>query len=153
MNKNPWIALALALALGGPGTLAAAADVATDAAAAGSLAEEVLVAINDYRLENGLHAWAPKRELELIALEHSRRMASANRPSHEGFQHRFAISGADLCVENIAAGYVSGQAMLAAWRRSPNHDRNLLDPRVTHAGVSTVGRFVTVLACAHALPH
>jgi uncharacterized protein YkwD len=36
---------------------------------------------------------------------------------------------------------------MSAWRASPGHDRNLLDRRVSHAGVGVSGDYITLIAC------
>ena len=38
--------------------------------------------------------------------------------------------------------------MLAGWRRSADHHRNLLDARVQEVGVASVAGHVTWLACS-----
>lgn len=124
-----------------PGTAAAQADEAPDLAAA------VLAEVNRYRSSQGLATLVADPRLQAITQAHSEAMAQQGRLSHGGFQQRFDRSGARLCVENLAAGTLQPARVVAAWRRSPEHHRNLLEPRVRSAGVAATGSVVSLLAC------
>lgn len=113
-----------------------------------SYAERVLVLVNGYREGQGLAPLQAAPALERIALPHSLAMAAAGRVSHGSFNERFERSGSDLCVENIAAGHARPEQVLAGWRNSPAHDRNLLEPRVRWVGVINVEGYTTFFACA-----
>lgn len=111
------------------------------------LATAVLAEVNRYRASHGLAPLAADARLQAIAQAHSQAMAQQGRLSHGGFQQRFDHSGARLCVENLAAGTLQPARVVAAWRRSPEHHRNLLEPRVQAAGVAATGSVVSLLAC------
>ena len=111
------------------------------------LATAVLAEVNRYRAGHGLAPLAADARLQAIAQAHSQAMAQQGRLSHGGFQQRFDHSGARLCVENLAAGTLQPARVVAAWRRSPEHHRNLLEPRVQAAGVAATGSVVSLLAC------
>ena len=111
------------------------------------LATAVLAEVNLYRASQGLAPLAADARLQAIAQAHSEAMAQQGRLSHGGFQQRFDRSGARLCVENLAAGTLQPARVVAAWRRSPEHHRNLLEPRVQVAGVAATGSVVSLLAC------
>jgi uncharacterized protein YkwD len=113
------------------------------------LATAVLAEVNRYRASHGLAPLAADARLQAIAQAHSQAMAQQGRLSHGGFQQRFDHSGARLCVENLAAGTLQPARVVAAWRRSPEHHRNLLEPRVQAAGVAATGSVVSLLACRY----
>jgi uncharacterized protein YkwD len=110
-------------------------------------AAQVLAVLNAYRAERGLPPLRRSGALDALAVEHSTTMRERGRPSHDGFPARFARSGAYLCVENVAQGFRQPAQVVQGWRGVPTHHRNMLEPKVTYAGIAQVGRFVTWLAC------
>jgi uncharacterized protein YkwD len=74
-------------------------------------------------------------------------MMRARRLSHDEFPSRVRRSGYAMCVENVGWNYPTPADQMKAWRESPGHDRNLLDARVTHAGVAVAGDYITFIAC------
>ncbi len=113
------------------------------------LADQVLAEVNRYRASQGLGQLLPDARLQVITAEHSAALARQGRLSHGGFQQRLQRSGAQLCVENLAAGARTAAAVVAAWRASPEHHRNLLEPGVRSAGVAQAGPVVSLLACRY----
>ena len=111
------------------------------------LADAVFEAINQYRLQAGLSPWLADAALATIAAAHSQAQAAQGRLTHGGFQQRFAQTGAIRCVENLAAGYRQGQAVVDAWRASAQHHQNLLDPDIDRAGLASADGVVSMLAC------
>ena len=111
------------------------------------LADTVLDAANRYRQQAGLGPWTADADLASIAAGHSRAQAAQGRLSHGGFEQRFAQTRAIRCVENLSAGYHHGQAVVDAWRTSPQHRQNLLDPDIDRAGVASADGVVSMLAC------
>ena len=107
----------------------------------------MLVAINVYRIEHGLGELRRSDKLDLLADRHSRNMAQANGLSHEGFRERQAHAGSPLCVENVGWNYGTPEAQLHGWIDSPSHNANLLNPRITQAGVGETSGYVTLIAC------
>ena len=148
--------LALAAALGSLALSAAAADfefVPTAAwpespAAQWSPIERGLLALtNDYRARLGLGRWQPDPGLQAVARAAGERMAREGRASHDGFHARFQRSGAYLCVEVIARGRMPAATAVYLWQRSPEHHRNLIEPRARWAGVAEVDGYATMIAC------
>jgi len=109
--------------------------------------QRVAVLVNEYRGRYRLAALAPTDGLIRLAESHSRAMAEAGRPSHAGFRDRFQAADSEICVENIAAFFDTPEALVEGWRRSPSHDRNLLEPRVVRMGLAARDRYVTFFAC------
>ena len=134
-------ALAIAVALAGGAASLRAAD--TDDRYAQELAELV----NRYRAQHGAGELRVDPSLSTLAREHSVAMAKARGLGHEGFQSRFRRSGYELCVENVGWNYHTPQRQLDAWRKSPGHEHNLLDARVTRAGIGVASQYVTWIAC------
>lgn len=108
---------------------------------------QVLALINAQRTPLGLPAWQVDPALTAIAKDHSRALAAQGQLSHDGFAQRFARADRDICVENLAAGMLRPEALVAAWRASPAHQRNLVAPKVHYAGVGQSNGYVALLAC------
>lgn len=111
--------------------------------------------ISRYRAEHGLAAVIRDPALDGIAQAQADAMAAADLLSHSvagPLPDRLARldrqTGA--AAENVSAGYPDLDAALGGWRRSPEHDRNLLLPplrRIGVAGASAPGtRFKTFWA-------
>lgn len=107
----------------------------------------VAALINEYRSQHRLDRLASAAVLEQVADGHSQHMAQAGRPSHGGFRDRFRQVDGSICVENIAAHFDTPEALFEGWRRSPSHDRNLLEPRIVRMGLAARDRYVTFFAC------
>lgn len=60
-----------------------------------------------------------------------------DRVTGHGPGDRVSAAGYDWSVvgENVAAGYRTARAVVRAWRRSPSHCRNMMDPRWKHIGI------------------
>ena len=118
-----------------------------------SPAERALLdAVNGFRASQGRGVWATDPGLATVARAHSQSMASEARFSHDGFQQRAVSTGSALCVENLLHGRVSPTQAVQRWLRSGSHRDNLLEPAAQFAGVGIAGSYVTLLACATALP-
>jgi uncharacterized protein YkwD len=85
--------------------------------------------------------------LNALAREHSIVMAKTGRLSHDEFPSRVRRSGYRMCVENVGWNYSTSDAQFDSWRRSPGHDRNLLDARVASMGIGVASDYVTFIAC------
>ena len=102
--------------------------------------------INGYRAEHGGKPLALDDSLSALAREHAIVMRKDGRLSHDGFQQRFTEARSPHCVENVAASGTA-QATSDAWRGSPIHAHNLLDPGISRMGIGIDGRYVTFFAC------
>ena len=135
------------------GLAAAQGAVPALASPAMSTAEQAMLdAVNTYRASRGRDAWLAEPGLAAVARAHSRSMAADGRFSHDGFQRRAESTGSALCVENLLHGPVPPAGAVQMWLRSNSHRDNLLEPAAKFAGVGMAGRFVTLLACATAVP-
>jgi uncharacterized protein YkwD len=103
--------------------------------------------INDYRAQHDVPPLALDAPLSELAHEHATRMAQDKRLSHYGFEDRFAKAGSPTCVENVGWNQRTPEAEFAAWRDSPAHARNLVDPRIMRMGIGIEDRYVAFFAC------
>ena len=141
------LAAALLLAIGLQAPLAQPADRDVAAAPTVAYASRLLAAINGYRVEHGLVPLRKSDKLDMLADNHRRNMAQANRLSHERFRERQARAASPICVENVGWNYGTPDAQLKGWIDSPSHNGNLLDGRITQAGVGEASGYVTFIAC------
>ena len=103
--------------------------------------------VNQYRISHGLSALIVDTTVAGLAREHSAAMAKAGQLNHDDFRSRVRRSGLAMCVENVGWNYRSPEGQFDAWRASPGHDRNMLDPKVDRIGIGTVADYVTMIAC------
>lgn len=101
--------------------------------------EEFLLLLNEYRRENGRAEVYADRALNQGAFEYAEKMGLESFFSHESpdgttFDSRMCQAGYDPACgpstaigENIAAGQETAYEVFEAWRKSPGHDRNMLD--------------------------
>lgn len=108
----------------------------------------LLSLINTYRSEHDLTLLASHEKLHELAAAHSSDMNVRDVLSHNGFTDRFRASGRSLCVENVGWNYRDAAAQLVGWQQSPQHNTALLDSRITIAGISKIGAYVTFFACS-----
>ncbi len=138
MKPAAILAIALVAALNEAG--AATGDADAYSARLGRL-------INAHRAQHGAQPLSPVALLAGLAREHSVLMAREHRLSHDGFQQRFANARSPTCVENVGVDPGTPEAQFEAWRNSPTHAHNLLDPRIARMGIAIEGGYVTFFAC------
>lgn len=108
---------------------------------------DLLAEINGYRAAHHLTKLAQDGDMARLAKEHSDRMNSENRLSHDGFQGRFTESGRTECVENVGWNYPAARQQFLGWKASPGHNRNMLRKEIMRAGIGRSGPYVTFFAC------
>jgi len=109
--------------------------------------EELLHNINQYRVMNDLHPLSADETLNRLAENHSLYMNRENVLSHDNFQERFGICKRSHCVENVGWNCSNPEAQFKAWKKSREHNQNLLNKNIRAAGISRVGAYVTFFAC------
>ncbi len=97
--------------------------------------------ISSYRKANGLAGVDRDPALDGVAQRQADAMAAANELSHtiDGpLPRRLAAIGRDkgAAAENVSAGYKGLEAALEGWRRSPEHNKNLLYAPIRRIGVA-----------------
>lgn len=99
----------------------------------GSL-QDVLSYTNKFRKSRGLGALIMRDDLNAIAQQHSKNMASGKTEfGHDGFnkrelQAKQLIKNANSFAENVAYGAADGKEAVDGWKKSPGHRRNMLGP-------------------------
>lgn len=117
---------------------------APSARSGGDRTPAALALVNRLRAERGLPALVVDRAAQRAAMDQASRMAAAGRMEHEiGLGASFARRMKDMAValpaaENIAAGQDGAAGAFEAWRRSPKHLANMLNPRFRGLGVAVV---------------
>ena len=125
----------------------AAADSSPAASTPDGYVRQLAGLINDYRERHGLGPLVFVGELATLAGEHSESMSERRRLSHEGFMARFHRASSKVCVENVGWNFRTPEGLFKGWRDSPEHHRNLLEPKVERMGIAVDERYVTFFAC------
>ena len=112
-----------------------------------SYEESLFMLINQYRMANSINPLAMDANLTRLAERHSVDMKGKNILSHERFNERFRQSGRSLCVENVGWNYQTPEDQFRAWKTSGEHNKNLLNKKITHTGIAKTGAYVTFFAC------
>ena len=90
---------------------------------------QILEAVNQHRESIGLNALDPVDDITLQALDHTSYMASLKVVNHDDFNKRYEALvkeiGAKAVAENVAFGYRTANAVVAAWIKSDEHRANL----------------------------
>jgi uncharacterized protein YkwD len=97
----------------------------------------VVCLVNHERGERGLPPLTAQPQLQSSAQQWTSWMVSADQLTHgSDFAGRIASTGYDLSAagENIATGYPTPSAVVAAWMNSPDHCQNILDPTYRDIG-------------------
>jgi uncharacterized protein YkwD len=99
--------------------------------------------LSDYRRANGLPALAADDRLVAMAADQARRMAAADKLTHDPggrvFAQRLKAANYDAAraVENIGAGYHTLAEAFSGWRDSSSHNKNMLLAGATRFGIAT----------------
>ncbi len=119
----------------------------------------VIAAANDYREAMGLRILRIDPRLVAAARKHSEEMERDGYFSHkspargrETVEKRAALEGVRATVvgENIARGAFAPAEIVAAWRDSPGHHRNLLLAAYRTTGAARAGRMWTAVYAGEA---
>jgi uncharacterized protein YkwD len=108
------------------------------------LMSEIVTRTNQLRHRYGCGRLAVDRDLIQASVRQSYFMASTGRFSHYGpgrstFVNRAHAAGyAEPAAENIAWGYPTTDAVMAAWMASPGHREHILDCRIRSVGTGVV---------------
>lgn len=117
-------------------------DVAASPQRTQELTHQVIVLTNQYRQAAGCAPLLWNAQLATAAQRHATDMASNNYFSHvsrngASFGARIRSAGYRyrLAAENIAAGQLSPEEVVATWMNSPAHRANILNCRLREIGV------------------
>lgn len=145
------LALALLLALvtlSSPGSMTNAAPAAAPAKAPqAAQMVEIVELVNLRRREAGLRPLAVHPTLMSCAQQYSEVQAAQGQISHTGPDGKNPGQRLTRCGyrwkhygENLAAGYVTAEEVVAAWMASPGHRRVILHRKVTEIGIGSAHR-------------
>lgn len=108
-----------------------------------TLAEDILIYINQFRVRHGLPKLQMNPLLTQEAAQHSADMAQHRVAfGHDGFEQRIAhlkkqIQTAQSGAENVAYNYNTAKIVAEGWIKSPGHRRNILG-HYTQTGIGIV---------------
>ena len=97
-----------------------------------NLVNDVFNQTNQFRKSEGLPELIIRKELNTIAEKHSEDMAAGRVGfGHSGFAQRSTIANKEIrglhtFAENVAYGAVSAEDVIALWKNSSGHRRNML---------------------------
>jgi len=110
---------------------------------------ELILKINNYRISLGLSSLEVSDYISLICADHNTDMFEQNLASHNGFTDRsqriIDNLGATNVGENIAYNFLSSDAIIQAWLKSPEHKKNLENPEWNIMGLSTLNKYTTTI--------
>ncbi|WP_111706344.1 CAP domain-containing protein [Lutibacter citreus] len=105
------------------------------------LESELLVLVNNYRVEKNLPSLEVLNQISNVADEHTNYMISTGDVSHANFEERASNliknAGAKKVSENVAYGYSTAKSVLNGWLNSPEHKKIIETSDFTHFGIST----------------
>lgn len=114
--------------------------------------------LNSFRAAQGAGPVAPNARLQRTAQAHASDMEQRGYFSHQspggpngtGMSDRVAASGYRACAaaENIAQGQDTEAEVMAAWRASSGHRRNMLGARYADYGLGRSGEIWVLLLAA-----
>lgn len=101
---------------------------------------ELFDKINSYRIENKVNPLKLDKVHRELALMRNIDNTEVDSISHEGFAtvHNILIEGKGLkrAGENLGYKYTKIETVLEAWKKSEDHNRNMLNPNWIYSGLS-----------------
>ena len=88
--------------------------------------DNLLIAINSARFDNGLSALQLDDCLTQQAQNHADKMARTGRMNHNGFSERLQNCSKNMGSENVAAGQSNATECVSAWINSTGHNKNMM---------------------------
>ncbi|WP_342106643.1 CAP domain-containing protein [Methylobacterium sp. SI9] len=139
------LAAALLLALTGCGGLSISPEPTVENATHTAVLDEVAAAaaISAYRVQHGLSPVVVDPVLVKAAAFQAGNNARHGQLSHEiggSFTSRMASAGLAKAwaAENLSAGSETLEQVLARWKASPEHNKNMLLPQIRRIGIARV---------------
>jgi uncharacterized protein YkwD len=119
----------------------------TSAAPLNAQMQRIVELVNQQRRQAGLAPVSVNPTLMSCAQQYSSVQAGMGRLSHTGPDGSTPGQRLRRCGynwrhfgENLAAGYVNADEVVAAWMASPGHRKNILNPRVREIGLGYTNR-------------
>ncbi len=131
------------------------ANTAATSASVDAMRAAVVCLINQQRNQRGLPSLTVSSQLNSSAQAWNSVMVATGNFTHgpgNAFADRISAAGYDWqdAGENIATGYPTPSAVVRAWMASPDHCRNILDPRFRNVGTGETPAAVGSVASAPA---
>ncbi|KAJ1983977.1 hypothetical protein H4R34_000937 [Dimargaris verticillata] len=104
--------------------------------------QEILGLVNQHRKSKGAAPLKLDSRLSAVAKKHSDNQMKARKMSHDdpegSLGKRFKAVGIKIksAGENVAWNYKSAKAVFNGWKKSPGHNRNMLNPGYKLMGVA-----------------
>lgn len=109
---------------------------------------ELILRVNQYRMSNGLERLKWNAILSNTASQYAKNMHDTKIFEHKdqnGYRvgDRVLQNGYDYAyaLENLGRGHTSVDAIMADWKNSPTHNKNLLSPNVDEIGIGFYGKY------------
>ena len=105
-----------------------------------SIVKDIFILTNQFRTSEQLPALINRKDLNAIAQKHSEDMASGRVEfGHDGFEERNNLVRKQIVsitnfAENVANGVNTGEQVVAMWKQSAGHRRNMLG-HFTYIGI------------------
>jgi uncharacterized protein YkwD len=131
-------ALALPLVPALVGATSGTAQAASYRNAPDSYERSILYWTNVNRKRHGVRPLTVASCVDRYAESWARQLASRNAFYHQGLMPIMRTCNKRAAAENIGKGNVSARRMVQLWMSSPEHRRNLLNPRYHHIGIGSV---------------
>ncbi|MDX5592634.1 CAP domain-containing protein [Pseudovibrio sp. SPO723] len=143
-----WLAAALSLAaVGGCSSISGLTGDAPEIYRVSVNDQEALQQTNAWRAKHGLAALKLDPHLKEVSQEMADHVASrdslkTSRHTGGSLMRRTQTNGylSAAGAENLGAGYASITAAMNGWKNSKDHNKNLLNPNVTHMGIARTNR-------------
>ena len=129
MNRRRTIRSVIAGLLGGAALVALPLTQSAQASPSGTYENSVYTNTNVQRAKYDRVALNGSRCLDTYAEHQAKAMATQRRLYHQNLSPILSACNLSTVGENVAYGYSSGQAVVAAWMRSPGHRANILEPK------------------------
>ena len=104
-----------------------------------NMEQEVIDAVNDYRVSQGLNVLVYSNVVYDFANSHNTYMIAQGKISHDNFDVRASKlseeAQADFVSENLGKDFTNANDVLKAWIASPTHTKNI-EGTFTHTAVS-----------------
>lgn len=118
-------------------TVTAAPPASAVSDAARTYARQAFVATNNVRAAHDRVRLAHGACVQKHARRQARRMANQRRIFHQDMYRVLRDCHMNFVGENVAAGFPDGRSVVRrGWMRSPDHRRNILEPRFRRMGVA-----------------
>lgn len=108
---------------------------------------EIFNEINEYRKEMNLPEFIWNTDLEVCATiraQEAKELWSHTRPNGLAW---YTVNECLMYGENLAKGYFEASEVVEAWKASPTHNENLINPDFKYIAISKIGNYYAAEFC------